>query len=67
MPKLLANTVLITGLVSALIAVLVAFGVNLNDVQIGAIMGVLGAFLALLGAYFSPSVPGGATTGESGP
>lgn len=63
--KILANTVLITGLVSAVIAAAIAFGVNLNDTQTGAIMGLVGAFLALLGAYFSPTIPGGAPTGKT--
>lgn len=60
MSKILANTALVTGLVSALIALAVAFHVNIDDTQTGAIMGVVGVVLALLGAWFSPSIPGGA-------
>lgn len=60
--KLLANTPLISGLVSSGIALAIAFGLNLNDTQIGAIMGAIGAFTALAGVLISPQIPVALTT-----
>lgn len=60
MLKILANSTLLLGLVSAVIGLLVAFHVNLTDAETGAIMGVFSAVLLLLGAYYSPNIPGGA-------
>lgn len=41
---------LITGLAAAVIALLVAYGVNITDVQTAAIMGAIGAVIALVQA-----------------
>ncbi len=53
------NTSLATGLVQAVIALLVAFGISLSADQIAAIMGVAGAVLLVVGAYFHPKIPVG--------
>jgi hypothetical protein len=60
--KILANTPLLSGLVSSGIALAIAFGLSLSDTQTGAIMGVIGAFTALMGALISPNVPVALTT-----
>lgn len=57
--KLVANSVLVIGIVQAAIAVGVAFGLNLTDAQSGGIIGLFGAIFALGGAWYSPSLPGG--------
>ena len=42
---------LITGLVAAIITLLVAYGVNITDGQTAAIMGAIGAVIALAQAF----------------
>jgi hypothetical protein len=62
MNKVVANSALIIGLVQAAIALAVAFGVNLTDAQTGAILGIFGAALALIGGWFNTSIPFGRQT-----
>lgn len=45
--------VLITGLVSAVIALLLAFGFSVSDEQIGAIMAVVSMLLAIVARMFT--------------
>lgn len=46
--KLRNEPVLVTGFVTAVLGLLVAFGLELSDEQIGAILAVVGAALAIV-------------------
>lgn len=61
MLKLLANTTIITGAATALLALLIAFGVDITPDQHTAILGAVGAFLAIIGALAHPGIPIGNT------
>jgi hypothetical protein len=54
--KLLANTGLLLALVGAAVTLLTAFGVGITDAQVTAITGLASAVLAVVSAYFSPTV-----------
>src|SRR5262245_44773802 len=63
--RLIREPVAITGLATAIIGVLVAFGVSLSETQVGAIMILIGAILVVLrfaiedptAKSFKPDVP----------
>jgi hypothetical protein len=46
--RLRNNPVLVSGFVTALLGLLMAFGLNLSDVQLGAIMAFVGSVLAIV-------------------
>lgn len=60
--KVIANSALMLGFVQSCISVAQAFGLSLNDVQSGSIMGAFGGLLMVVGALTSPSVPVGLTS-----
>jgi hypothetical protein len=60
--KIIANATLLTGLVTAFLALLVAFGVDITPDQHTAILGAVGAIVSLLGALAHPDIPVGPTT-----
>jgi len=66
MTKVAANSTLVIAFVTALVALLTAFGVNITQDQLEAIVGVIAAALALLGLWFHPGVPVGNTSGDGG-
>lgn len=57
--RFFANLSLVANLVSALIALAVLFGWDITEDQIAGIMLAVNSVLALLSAWFSPSIPGG--------
>lgn len=59
MSTLAANTTLVLAAVSAILALLAAFGVNITPDQHTAILGALSALLAIVGIYFHPGIPVG--------
>lgn len=59
MTRLLASASVISGLVVAVLGLLVAFGVHITPDQHTAIEGVVAAILVVLGAWFHPDVPVG--------
>lgn len=61
MNALLASTSAISGLVVAILTVATAFGAHITPDQHTAIEGLIAALLVIVGLWFHPSVPGGAT------
>ena len=59
MIKLLSSLAIVAGGADAVFSLLVAFGVNVTPDQHTAIVAVSGVVLAVLGAWFHPSVPVG--------
>lgn len=57
MKKILASGGLILAAVGAVIALLKAFGVPIDDTQSAAITAVVSAVLGLVAAYFHPDIP----------
>lgn len=55
--KILASATLITGLVTAILTLLTAFGVTITPDQHTAIQGVVAGVLVVAGAWFHPDVP----------
>lgn len=53
--KISRESVAITGLVTAAIGLLIAFGVHLTDVQVGAIVAFLGAVMLVLSRFTTPA------------
>lgn len=53
--RIAREPVLITGLVTAFFGLLVAFGVGLTDVQIGAVVTFIGVVMSLLRTLVTPS------------
>lgn len=66
MSKLVASGSIILGAVTALIAVLIAFHVNISYDEETAILGAVGGLLAVAGIWFHPAVPIGPTSTASG-
>ncbi len=67
MSKLAANSTILIGLVTAVIAFLVAFGVDVSQDQQEAILGLVAAGILVLGIYFHPAIPVGETGGAEPP
>lgn len=59
MSKLLANATLLTGAVTAVLTLLVAFGVNISPDQHTAILGAVAVVVSIIGALAHPSIPVG--------
>lgn len=53
--KIARESVAITGLATSVIGLLVAFGVDLTEVQIGAIVAALGALMLVLSRFTTPT------------
>ena len=65
MSKIAANATLIVAFVQAIITLAVAFGWDITEDQIAAILGACTVALAVLGLWFHPDVPIGSTTDPS--
>ena len=61
MSKIAANLTLILALAAAILALLPTFGASITKDQTDAILGVIAAAGALLGAWYHPSIPVGKT------
>lgn len=59
-----ARSTAIAGVVNALLALALAFGLELSDAQAAAIVGVVNATLVLVAAWRDPSVTGFGPSGE---
>ncbi len=64
MTKLAANSTLVLAFITALVALLTAFGVDISKDQLEAIVGLVAAALALLGVWFHPNIPVGNQGGQ---
>lgn len=61
MTKILANFTLLVALAQAVLVALSLFGVDISKEQAEAIIGVIAALGALVGAWAHPSIPVGNT------